>query len=115
MRVLLVEDEYYLAADLAQALVARGIEVVGPVGTHADAVAVLDSEQIDRVVLDLNLCGEMSFPIADRLDAAGIPFLITTGYDPEVLPDRFRNQPRLEKPYTADAVAALLGAVTDTI
>ncbi|MBV9881839.1 MAG: response regulator [Sphingomonadaceae bacterium] len=108
MRVLIVEDEYYLADDLAAALGARGAEVVGPVGTLAEAEQALTRERVDRAVLDINLRGEMSFPIADRLEAAGIPYVIATGYSCETLPRRFRDKPRIEKPFRPEALATLM-------
>ena len=108
MRILVVEDEYFLAEDLAEALRARGAEVIGPVGTHDEAIRAVESHWIDRAVLDVNLHGEMSFPIADRLDAAGIPYVITTGYGAESLPERFRGKPRLSKPFLPGAVARLI-------
>ena len=111
VRILIVEDEYYLAADLAAALSARGAEVVGPVGTLEDAERALATERIDRAVLDVNLRGQMSFPVAERLEAAGIPYVIATGYSEGSLPERFRGRPRLEKPFRAERVADLvLGA-----
>lgn len=110
MRVLIVEDEYYLASDLAEALRERGAEVIGPVGTFEDAIRTLESTWIDRAILDVNLRGEMSFPIADRLEAAGIPYVITTGYSAESLPERFRAKPRLEKPFRPEAVARMISA-----
>jgi len=108
MRILIVEDEYYLAADLAEALAERGLDVVGPVGTLEDAVAAVESNRIDHAVLDVNLRGEMSYPIADRLDAAGIPYLIATGYSGQSLPERFRDKPRIEKPFRPERVAQML-------
>ena len=110
MRILIVEDEYYLATDLAEAIAACDAEVVGPVGTLEDASRVLDSERIDRAVLDVNLRGEMSFPIAERLEAAGIPYVIATGYSEASLPERFRSKPRLEKPFRPERLAELLTA-----
>jgi DNA-binding response OmpR family regulator len=108
MRILIVEDEYYLAADLAEALTARGAEVVGPVATLAEAAKAIADCPPDHAVLDVNLRGEMSFPIADRLEAAGIPYVIATGYSEGSLPERFRAKPRLEKPYRAERIAELL-------
>jgi DNA-binding response OmpR family regulator len=108
MRILIVEDEYYLAEDLALALAARGAEVVGPVGTLAEAGKLICSERIDLAVLDMNLRGEMSFAIADRLDAIGIPYVIATGYDADGLPERFRGRPRLEKPFHPERLADLV-------
>lgn len=108
MRVLIVEDEYYLAADLAAALNGAGVEVAGPVGTLAEAERLIEAGGIDRAVLDVNLRGEMSFPIAERLDAAGVPYVIATGYSAESLPEKFRDKPRLEKPFRPEAVARRL-------
>jgi DNA-binding response OmpR family regulator len=108
MRILIVEDEYYLAADLADALAARGAEVVGPVATLAEATRAIAQSPPDRAVLDVNLRGEMSFPIADRLEAAGIPYVIATGYSQGSLPERFRDKPRLEKPFRPERLAEML-------
>jgi DNA-binding response OmpR family regulator len=108
LRILVVEDEYFLAADLAEALRARGAEVIGPVGTFAEAMKAVESHWIDRAVLDIDLGGELSFPIAERLEAAGIPYVIATGYDAEALPERFRGKPRLEKPFRPEALAAMM-------
>lgn len=110
MRVLIVEDEYYLAADLAEALRARGAEIVGPVGTYEEAMAAVAGENIDRAVLDMNLRGEMSYAVAARLDKAGIPYVIATGYSAESLPEALRNRPRIEKPFRPEQVAELLTA-----
>ena len=108
VRILIVEDEPYLAADLAEALRARGATVIGPAATLDEAYRAVASHWIDRAVLDVNLDGEMSFPIADRLEAAGIPYVIATGYAADALPERFRGKPRLEKPYRAEALALLM-------
>jgi len=108
IRILVVEDEPYLAADLADSLRARGAEVIGPAATFAEAMRMVETHWIDRAVLDINLDGEMSFAIADRLDAAGIPYVIATGYAPAALPARFRGKPRLEKPFRAEALAGMM-------
>lgn len=68
----------------------------------------VESRWIDRAVLDVNLNGEMSFAIADRLDAAAIPYVIATGYSAEFLPERFRRKPRLAKPFQAEQVVAMM-------
>jgi len=110
LRVLIVEDEYYLAADLAETLRARGAKVIGPVGTLTEAIAAVEGSWIDYAVLDVNLRGEMSFPIADRLEAAGIPYVIATAYSVQSLPERFRTKPRLEKPFLPEAVVRMINA-----
>lgn len=110
MRILIVEDDPYLAADLAEAMRVRGAEVIGPVGTLDEAMRAVASHWIDRAVLDVNLQGEMSFEIADRLEAAGIPYVLATAYTAETLPERFRGKPRLEKPFRAETLAGMIAA-----
>lgn len=111
VRVLVVEDEYYLADDLARALEKSGATVVGPVGTVAEAEGLIDQGEFDRAVLDMNLRGNMAFCIADRLQQAGIPFIIATGYDAGSLPDRLANLPRIEKPFHGDRLIGLLASL----
>jgi DNA-binding NtrC family response regulator len=107
-RILIIEDEFYLADDLAAALRGAGAVVVGPVGSLQDAEQVVGAGDFDCAVVDMNLRGDMAFPIADRLQEAGIPFLIATGYNSASLPERFADVPRVEKPSdTARIVAAL--------
>jgi DNA-binding response OmpR family regulator len=108
MRILVVEDEYLLAADLAEAFEARGAVVIGPVATVDEAMLAVATNWIDRAVLDVNLDGEMSFEIADRLERAGIPYVLATAYRAEQLPERFRGKPRLEKPYGLAALAGMM-------
>jgi DNA-binding response OmpR family regulator len=107
-RILIVEDEFYLADDLSRSLRGEGAEVIGPVGTLAEAEALVDGQAFDCAILDMNLRGQMAFPIADRLRDAGVPFLIATGYNSASLPERFDGLPRIEKPFDPDAVVAAL-------
>lgn len=80
--VLIVEDEYLLADDLSDALSDVGAKVVGPAGSIEQATAlILSREPIDVAILDVNLRGEMVFPVADALRQRGIPFAFATGYD----------------------------------
>lgn len=111
LRILIVEDEYYLAEDLAEALRGEGADVVGPVGTLAEAETVVGSERIDCAILDMNLRGDMAFPVADRLREAGVPFVIATGYNSASLPERFSGIPRVEKPFDPAEVTAVLPSV----
>ena len=108
-RILVVEDEYFLANDLSEALTEAGAEVLGPVPNVEAATAFITSgAAIDAAVLDINLHGELVFPAADALCARGIPFAFATGYDQSVMPDRFLKVPRLEKPFKGAKVAAVL-------
>lgn len=107
--VLIVEDEFYLADDMASALAGVGAKVLGPFGRVEEARRLVEGEQaIDLAILDIDLFGDRVFPVADLLRARRTPFLFATGYDPEVIPQRFSDVPRLEKPFTAATVIGLL-------
>ena len=79
--VLLVEDEPIVAWLLKDMLVDLGLVVVGPAASVNQALAMIDAESIDMAVLDVNLKGQMSYPIADVLVDRGVPFVFSTGYD----------------------------------
>ena len=108
-RVLLVEDEYFIVEDMIDAFVAHGAEIIGPAANVRDALALVsENERIDAAVIDINLCGEMAFPVADALLARGVPFVFATGYDKVVVPDRYANVKHCEKPISADQLADVL-------
>lgn len=108
-RLLIVEDEYTIAADLAHALADRGADVVGPVGSVADALALVAAEErLDGAVLDLNLRNERVYAVADALVARGVPFVFATGYGREVIPEAYVQVPRCEKPVEMSALARQL-------
>jgi two-component SAPR family response regulator len=107
-RILIVEDEYLLADDLSDTLAAMGAHVIGPYATVQEALLNARQAQFDAAVLDINLRGEMVFPVADVLVALQIPFLFATGYDQGSLPERFADAVRLEKPVRAEKVTAVL-------
>ncbi len=110
--VLIVEDEFYLADDLASALTNVGAKVLGPFGRAEEARRLLErGEPVDLAILDIGLVGDRVFPVADLLRARKAPFLFATGYDPEIIPEQFARAPRLEKPFTAAAVISLLEAL----
>jgi DNA-binding NtrC family response regulator len=108
-RILIVEDEYLLADDLNNALADAGAHVLGPAASVDDATALIEKESaIDAAVLDVNLRGDMVFPLADILRDRGIPFAFATGYDDWALPPRFADAPRVEKPFKSERVADIL-------
>jgi CheY-like chemotaxis protein len=109
LTVLVAEDEFFVAEDLVYALEARGAIVVGPVASVAHALERLEATPaLDGAVLDINLKGEMVFPVADALLARGVPFVFATGYDQTILPERFASFVRCEKPVDPDDVARAL-------
>jgi DNA-binding NtrC family response regulator len=111
-RVLVIEDEYYIADDLRRILEAVGAEIVGPLSTLEKAHQALDEDRFDCAVIDLNLHGESALPIADRLNEAGRSFAIATGYGSGSVPDRLKDVPRVEKPFDAPALLQLVGQLS---
>jgi two-component SAPR family response regulator len=105
-RVLIVEDEYMLAMDLAQVLSEHHVDVIGPVPSVSDAILLIERDPaIDAAVLDVNLSGESVFPVAEVLQARSIPFVFTTGYERSALPTRYKDVVCCEKPFDAEAIA----------
>jgi DNA-binding NtrC family response regulator len=111
-RVLVVEDEYYIADELERILNNIGAEVVGPVGTFQAAVRALREDTFDCAVIDLNLHGESAVPIADQLMERGASFAIATGYGSPAVPQRLRQVPRIEKPYDPAALVQLVAQLS---
>ena len=102
LKVLVVEDQYFLADEISQALTDAGADVVGPFREMADGYEALErNPNLAGAVLDINLDGIMVFPIADALRARGVPFLFTTGYDERSIPTAYCDVPRCEKPINA--------------
>ena len=97
-RLLLVEDEWLIAGHLARVFKAAGAEVLGPAPSVGSALNLVGTaERIDAAVLDINLRGEMVFPVADALAARGVPFVFATGYDTNVIPARYAGVTCYEK------------------
>ena len=107
-RILIVEDEYFLADDLARALERQGAKLVGPAGSFDEADTLVRGGNFDCAILDINLHGEMAFPLADCLEAKGIPFIVASGYNSAAIPDRFLAVPRIEKPFNPEEVIAAI-------
>lgn len=76
-----------------------GVEVVGPASTLADALSLARDAELEAAVLDINVGGELTYPVADLLQSRGIPVVFSTGYGATALPARFRNVPTLHKPF----------------
>ena len=105
-RILLVEDDFFLAIDLQEELLGRGVEVIGPIGDLDEAFSLAKSDlRIDAAAIDINLHGEFAFHLVDELVRRDIPVVSTTGYDEEVVPYRLRHIPRYLKPFPVREVA----------
>ncbi len=103
-RVLVLEDDYYLATDLQDALVAAGAEVIGPFADAPDADRALASASPDCAIVDLNLGSGISFDLPRTLARLGVPFAFVTGYDRTSIPEEFGDIVRIEKPVAAAKV-----------
>lgn len=97
--ILVVEDEYFAAADLCGELAHAAAIVVGPASSLEEAMHLIRSTpRIDGAILDINLRGELVYPAADLLRDRRVTFLFATGYDQSMIPARFKGVLRCEKP-----------------
>lgn len=106
-RILIVEDEPLIAMMLEDFLAALDKKLIGPCDTVQAALATIADDKPDAAILDINLSGgEKSWPVADALADAGIPFLVSSGAE-EMVPAH-ADRPRLTKPYTMETVEKAL-------
>ena len=105
-RVLVVEDEYFLADDIVRTLTALGARVVGPYGDLQEATNIVDRDiAIDAAIVDVNLRNEMAFPLARVLRSRKVPLVFTTGYDKSSIESEFHDVRLLGKPLDMSAMA----------
>jgi DNA-binding LytR/AlgR family response regulator len=85
-----------------------GAEVIGPIGSVNEALSLIadNNQRFDGAVLDVNLRGSKSYPIADALAARSIKFVFATGYGADALDAQYRRYPRCEKPFDQTALIA---------
>jgi DNA-binding response OmpR family regulator len=110
-RVLVIEDEYFIGDDLDKLLRQHGADVVGPIGTLHEALSQVAKDGFQVAVVDLNLRDEKAFPVADELRRRAVPFVFATGYSAEVIPERFRDVERWEKPYDERELLGSIGRI----
>lgn len=111
-RILIVEDEYFLAHDLANEFSRHGADIVGPLCDVSETIELLASgARIDAALLDINVRNELIFPLAHALRERKIPFAFTTGYDKDWVRPEFANVPLCEKPLDLSAVVDCLAGL----
>lgn len=98
LRILVVEDELLLAMALDDALTALGC-IVSKTPRVSEALRLAATEAIDGAILDVNIAGQESYPLAHELARRGIPFVFVTGYEASRLPSEHRGRPMLRKPF----------------
>ncbi|MBC6981978.1 response regulator [Caulobacter sp. 17J80-11] len=107
-RILVVEDETLVALLLEELLVTLGCEVVGPVPTLDEGLERAGAGGFDAALLDVNLGGQRSHPIAELLAARGKPFAYATGYGSYGVRDEDLERPLLLKPFTRKELAKVV-------
>ena len=108
--VLVVEDETLICLLLEDMLLELGCKVVGTASNFKRAAELAESEEsIDVAILDVNLGGQLVFPVADILVRRGIPFLFATGVGASGIPAGWRSHCSLQKPMTMATLANALG------
>jgi CheY-like chemotaxis protein len=111
--ILLVEDEYMLARHLKAELESLGAVIIGPVPSVEQALErVVREPRIDVAILDVNLDGVFSFPVADALIERMVPFVFSTGYDDAVTTGRYPSIPKCDKPYVMGRLLKAIHSLT---
>jgi DNA-binding response OmpR family regulator len=103
-RLLVVEDDYFVAQDLCSTLRDYGATVLGPAPSISSARSLANALRPDCVLLDINLDGELAFGLAKELQARGTRTVFTTGYDASFVPQHLGHTVCLQKPVDATAL-----------
>jgi light-regulated signal transduction histidine kinase (bacteriophytochrome) len=113
LRVLVIEDSFMIISTLELALDSFGWTMVGPATRVPKALALARTETFDVALLDVNLDGEMSWAVAEALQARGIPFVLTTGYEVgKLVPEVLKECKFIRKPYSlAELEKSILEAI----
>ena len=111
MSVLVVEDEAIISFLLEDMLLELGAQDVRIAANVGNALAMIDSKKPELAVLDVNLGGERVYPVAERLEGDGVPFVFTTGYGKSGLDPRWTVKTVVQKPFTVPIMDAALRAL----
>jgi DNA-binding response OmpR family regulator len=110
-RVLVVEDEYLVAALIEQILESAGCIVMGPIPRVPEALHAVEHDGYDAAVLDVNLAGERINPVAKALSERDVPFMFVTGYGANALPREYAERPHIGKPFRIAELLAVLSSI----
>lgn len=111
LNVMVVEDEAIVSFMIEDMLLDRGCAAVWHASNVDGALGLLGTRQPDLAVLDVNLGGELVFPVAKRLEAAGIPFVFATGYGRNGILKDWAHHAIVHKPYDGNTLAEALAAL----
>ena len=109
-RILIVEDEPFIALTLEDMLEELGFALAGTVSQVSEALDLIGRATLDCALLDVNLGSEKIDPVADLLAERGCPFIFTTGYGRSGIPSAHSERPVLQKPFRMDDLAQVLRA-----
>ena len=109
-RILIVEDDYFVAEQTRRELEKLGAQIVGPVPSVGRALERLAIDIVDAAILDIHLDGEVVFPLADVLTERRVPFVFATGDTASSLPEKYRGYVLCEKPAELAVIAIALFA-----
>lgn len=101
-RVLVVEDEPLVGMEIEDAVEELGHEIVGPIAELQEALDLAVDEAIGCAILDINIRGGRSYPVAEILMERGVPVLLLSGYREQALPERLQGEVLLSKPFTIE-------------
>jgi len=107
LRILVVEDEVFIAWEIEERLRRLGCEVVGPVGHLEHALKLARTTALDGALLDVNIKGGVVYPVAEELLARKVPVVFSTGYASNTLPPVFRDLPCMRKPFVTGQLEAV--------
>lgn len=109
--ILIVEDSPVVGPFTADLLQELGCRVVGPAPNMAAARELIEGEKLDAALMDVHIRGERVFPLCEALAAGDVPFILTSGYADWNMPEKWRDRPRLQKPYTLDQIEQALASL----
>ena len=110
-RILVVEDEALVALAVSEAINELGFAVVGPFSSVSAAIPSIEKRDADAAILDVNLGGELVYPLAEMLTTRGVPFIFVTGYGVESIDHQFAHIPILQKPIERQMLQRLFGTI----
>jgi len=109
--ILVVEDEYILADDVAGALSDIGATIIGPLGDLEEAMRAVSKNTLAGAALDVNIRGGTIYPLAKELQSRGIPFIFMTGYGQHAILPEYQHVARCEKPFDVKVLVSKLAAL----
>ena len=107
-RILVVEDEMLVLLNIEDMLADLGCESVSVAATVGQAMALIETQTFDAAMVDVNLSGANSYPVADALSERGVPFVFSTGYSRQSVKEGYRDRPLMGKPYRSAELGEIL-------